>query len=242
MPLIPAQVARSSPTGYPPRTDSIYWREVAWFLEGLKLMFLWYSLYFLKSRVSPPREAGIPASRVFTHKPEPWPRLKRPRQQHRRALEVTVSPGGRAASAREGAINRMSENDDTREPTPEASRASGDEGLFSQLPRTRPGRRSPRRGSTATAGPATPAEPARKPAAMRAAAAAANVPEAQQRSPEPEPDAGPPPQPPPEGDELPAGIEDLAWAGIAVSAEAATLGVRLLGRAFDAARKAAERS
>jgi len=39
----------------------------------------------------------------------------------------------------------------------------------------------------------------------------------------------------------PAGLEDLAWAGIAVTAEAATLGVRLVGRAFDAARRAADR-
>jgi hypothetical protein len=37
------------------------------------------------------------------------------------------------------------------------------------------------------------------------------------------------------------GLEDLAWAGIAVAAEAATLGVRLAGRAFEAARDAVER-
>ena len=36
-------------------------------------------------------------------------------------------------------------------------------------------------------------------------------------------------------------IEELAWAGIAVTAEAATLGVRLVSRAIDAARRAAER-
>jgi hypothetical protein len=42
-------------------------------------------------------------------------------------------------------------------------------------------------------------------------------------------------------DEHGAGLEDLAWAGIAVTAEAATLGVRLFSRAIDAARKAAER-
>jgi len=39
----------------------------------------------------------------------------------------------------------------------------------------------------------------------------------------------------------PAGLEDLAWAGVAVTAEAATLGVRLLGRAVEAARRATER-
>ena len=37
------------------------------------------------------------------------------------------------------------------------------------------------------------------------------------------------------------GIEDLAWAGVAVAAEAATLGVRLLSRAVEAVRKPADR-
>jgi hypothetical protein len=37
------------------------------------------------------------------------------------------------------------------------------------------------------------------------------------------------------------GVEDLAWAGVAVAAEAATLGVRLAGRAFEAMRDAVER-
>ena len=37
------------------------------------------------------------------------------------------------------------------------------------------------------------------------------------------------------------GVEDLAWAGIAVAAEAATLGVRLLSRAVEAVRKPPDR-
>ena len=68
---------------------------------------------------------------------------------------------------------------------------------------------------------------------------------------EPATGAQPPPrprreQPEPEPEEnrslSPAGLEDLAWAGVAVTAEAATLGVRLLGRAVDAAKRATERS
>ncbi len=45
---------------------------------------------------------------------------------------------------------------------------------------------------------------------------------------------------PPAGAEH-GGVEDLAWAGIAVAAEAATLGVRLLSRAVEAVRKPTDR-
>ena len=37
------------------------------------------------------------------------------------------------------------------------------------------------------------------------------------------------------------GLEDVAWAGIAAAAEAATVGVRLAGRAFEALRETVER-
>jgi len=37
------------------------------------------------------------------------------------------------------------------------------------------------------------------------------------------------------------GVEDLAWAGVAVAAQAATVGVRLANRAFEAARKSIDR-
>ena len=124
--------------------------------------------------------------------------------------------------------------------------ANGGEGLFSQLPRTRPGVRSPR----ALLGPARAPLSRIRQSAQAAAKAAQSL--RRRRLAEPAPRLRPllrrlmpPPEPEPEpqaGDRRgPAGLEDLAWAGIAVTAEAATLGVRLLGRAFDAARRAAER-
>ena len=42
-------------------------------------------------------------------------------------------------------------------------------------------------------------------------------------------------------DEAGAGLDDLAWAGVTIAAEAATAGVRLLNRALEAAREAVER-
>ena len=94
--------------------------------------------------------------------------------------------------------------------------------VFGNLPASRPGTRSPRRapeGSTdATADRGRPAEhvPPRPRAAEREPAAEA----------------------PGDG---PAGLEDLAWAGVAVAAEAATLGVRLATRAVETLRDAASR-
>ena len=49
------------------------------------------------------------------------------------------------------------------------------------------------------------------------------------------------PEPADEADEAPGGLEDLAWAGVAAAAEAATLGVRLATRAVEALRDAAPR-
>ena len=49
------------------------------------------------------------------------------------------------------------------------------------------------------------------------------------------------PRDPPPAEPEHGGVEDLAWAGIAVAAEAATLGVRLLSRAVEAVRKPADR-
>jgi hypothetical protein len=109
-----------------------------------------------------------------------------------------------------------------------AGQGEDDSGLFGQLPRSRPGSRSPR----------------------RAASAESQVPAAEEPTAEP-PRPEPEPPPPPTTEESPApgarfeeggaGLEELAWAGIAVTAEAATLGVRLFSRAIDAARKATER-
>jgi len=103
-----------------------------------------------------------------------------------------------------------------------------DSGLFGKLPSSRPGVRSPRRASNKGAAEprsepprATPPRP--KPTAARPKATA------------------PPRAKPEEQEGEGAGLEELAWAGIAVTAEAATLGVRLVTRALDAARRATER-
>jgi hypothetical protein len=151
-------------------------------------------------------------------------------------------------------------SDDERQSEPEANPESG---LFSQLPRTRPGVRSPRRrgsaGKQENAGRGQKLDS--QPAALRAAEAAAEAEESaafdplDRRTAQPEP-AQEVPSPPeadfdgPDVDDEPergrslgpASLEDLAWAGVAVTAEAATLGVRLLGRAVDAAKRATERS
>jgi hypothetical protein len=96
------------------------------------------------------------------------------------------------------------------EEEPEATAAS----VFGNLPRERPGTRSPRR-------------------------EASGSPRAEEAEPR---QAGPPSDQSGErGTEI-RGVEDLAWAGVAIAAEAATLGVRLASRAFGAVRGPAERS
>ena len=116
---------------------------------------------------------------------------------------------------------------------------AGDSGLFGKLPHSRPGTRSPRRAAAEEPGE----EPAARPRPAQARRARAKP------RPEPAPE-GRRSEPPPPGMEREAdegaeeegpGLEDLAWAGIAVTAEAATLGVRLFSRAIEAARRAAER-
>ena len=57
----------------------------------------------------------------------------------------------------------------------------------------------------------------------------------------PTPSETPEPETPPASGDEHGGVEDLAWAGVAVAAEAATLGVRLLSRAVEAVRKPADR-
>jgi hypothetical protein len=109
-----------------------------------------------------------------------------------------------------------------------------DSGLFGKLPSSRPGVRSPRRASNKGAAeprskPPRPTPPRPKPTAARPKPTPAR-PKPTPARPKPEEQEG-------EG----AGLEELAWAGIAVTAEAATLGVRLVTRALDAARRATER-
>ena len=129
-------------------------------------------------------------------------------------------------------------------PKPE-TREDADEqgGVFGNLPPRRPGVRSPRRGDAG--GPA--AAGATPKAAGRQAQSAAQPEPSVPRSPRGRPTGPPghspgaePETPPPAGAEH-GGVEDLAWAGIAVAAEAATLGVRLLSRAVEAVRKPADR-
>ena len=88
------------------------------------------------------------------------------------------------------------------------------DGVFGNLPRTRPGARSPRRDAGAAKPP---------PKKATTAAAPAGEPEA-----------------PPAGESA-GGIEDVAWAGVAAAAEAATIGVRLATRALEAMRDAVDR-
>jgi hypothetical protein len=148
-------------------------------------------------------------------------------------------------------------------PEPQAGEHSpgAQEGVFGRLPGTRPGVRSPRRqgaGAEPAAGrneqagpeeraaeqpePATDSRPraAAPPAGDRSEPTGAPTPAAA----EPESGAGAErsefEEGPGDGGEQ-GGVEELAWGGIAVAAEAATLGVRLLSRAMDAVRRPPDR-
>jgi hypothetical protein len=122
---------------------------------------------------------------------------------------------------------------------------SDDPGIFGSLPSSRPGTRSPRR--------AGDSEPAKRKATAKAKAtkstrtAAASGSKAKQAPPPPPPPPATGPakherdQPTPKPGDGQTGIEDLAWAGVAAAAEAATLGVRLATRALETVRRAAER-
>jgi len=109
--------------------------------------------------------------------------------------------------------------------------ADAPEGVFGNLPSTRPGSRSPRRRGSSEPGEPSAEEPRAEP-----------EPEAA-----PGPDAMPEPEPPQPIDDPLApqpgihGVEDLAWAGVAVVAQAATAGIRFTSRALEAARKSIDR-
>jgi hypothetical protein len=105
------------------------------------------------------------------------------------------------------------------------------DGVFGNLPGSRPGSRSPRRRSGDAAEPPK-AKPKPKPAPRQRAATAPRKP-----APPPAPKREPPAPPEAEG---PGGLEDVAWAGVAVAAEAATIGVRLASRAIEALRGSTE--
>jgi hypothetical protein len=118
--------------------------------------------------------------------------------------------------------------------------ADGPEGVFGNLPSTRPGSRSPRRRGGEEAAkaaeadsPPEPVAPEPEPAAEAPATGAA--PEAAEPDP-PQPNEDPlAPQPSIHG------VEDLAWAGVAVVAQAATAGIRFTSKALEAARKSIDR-
>lgn len=124
-------------------------------------------------------------------------------------------------------------------PEPERSEDSPDQGsVFGNLPGRRPGVRSPRRRDAGA--PGARAKPAgRQPGS--ASRPKASVP---RRGPDRPPADSPATEheaPPARAGAEHGGVEDLAWAGIAVAAEAATLGVRLLSRAVEAVRKPSDR-
>jgi hypothetical protein len=118
-------------------------------------------------------------------------------------------------------------------------------GVFGNLPDTRPGTRSPRRETAPEDGSPRPQTASEDGEGERLGEArqARQAPPAtdeqglderdlderdEHRSKRREPD-----EPTPEK----GGLEDLAWAGVAVAAEAATIGVRLASRAMEALRR-----
>jgi hypothetical protein len=123
----------------------------------------------------------------------------------------------------------MADHEQTQ-PEPEGTHEDADDqgGVFGKLPGTRPGVRSPRRGQQSRSA----GQP--KPSVRRATPTPPSA-----RPPAPSPGAEP--ETPPAAGTEHGGVEDLAWAGIAVAAEAATLGVRLLSRAVEAVRKPPDR-
>ena len=143
-------------------------------------------------------------------------------------------------------------------------RAEGDpqdSGVFGKLPSARPGVRSPRRQTGKKGRPARAkktSESATEQVGEESPPSASERLDSETASPRVRPSdtaghssAAPPPTQPratPETETEPGatpgegpGVEDLAWAGITVAAEAATLGVRLLSRAVEAVRGPADR-
>jgi hypothetical protein len=130
----------------------------------------------------------------------------------------------------------MTEASDPKEsePAPQGS-------VFGNLPDSRPGTRSPRR---RTDGAKAPAKAKPKANAKSTSKPKQPTPAKKATPPKPKSSAPPPPpraEPDGRGPQQPGGLADVAWAGIAVAAEAATIGVRLASRAIEAVRGNAER-
>ena len=114
----------------------------------------------------------------------------------------------------------------------ESEPTAGDRGVFGNLPSERPGVRSPRRGAGKQPKGAGTTRKTAKPS-----------PQAKRPTPPPPPPREPAPPPRVSRSETPdtgsarGGVEEVAWVGITVAAEAATLGVRLVSRALEAVRE-----
>jgi hypothetical protein len=115
---------------------------------------------------------------------------------------------------------------DPAELEPDAPQGS----VFGNLPDSRPGGRSPRRDAAGKPAP-KPRTAAKPKAAAKQAARPASPPRTTI-----------PPKPDDDERESPGGIEDIAWAGVATIAEAATVGVRLLNKTLEALRGSSEKS
>jgi hypothetical protein len=112
--------------------------------------------------------------------------------------------------------------------------------VFSNLPASRPGTRSPRRDRAQAAKAQTTQKPAAQPKKKAPAKSKQKEPAqpkatAKPKQPRLEPPSAREPETPQQRSG--AGLEDFAWAGVAAAAEAATLGVRLATKAFDALRQ-----
>ena len=129
------------------------------------------------------------------------------------------------------------------EPQSGSEPGSSGGGVFGNLPDSRPGTRSPRRDSGRAAKGGSGDAP-RKPAASKRRTTPAPAPERPAPT-EPRPAAERPEQTPAPEAEPPkegGGLEDIAWAGVAAAAEAATIGVRLASRAIEALRGNTEKT
>jgi hypothetical protein len=115
-------------------------------------------------------------------------------------------------------------------------------GIFGKLPDSRPGTRSPRRDNAKAA--TRKAAPNAKPKATKPKTAKPKASKPKTAKPKSVPKSPPREVPParpaepsrPLADQTPGGLGDIAWAGIAVAAEAATIGVRHANRAHEAVR------
>lgn len=126
----------------------------------------------------------------------------------------------------------------SEKPEPSNGESPAGGSVFGNLPDARPGTRSPRR--TTGAKPKSRSTPAAKAAAKPKPPKPAAKPRSAAPPAPPAPKTAEPRRPAVQ-DQQPGGLADVAWAGIAVAAEAATIGVRLASRAIEAVRGNPER-